>query len=276
MARVVLVTPGITVLLASLLLALTTATEAPSVAVFTLQARNGVSEAAAEAFSEGIVVELRRLKVFSHVVSPRELSPLISPGERDALRNCALDECALFDADIAGGLGVSHVLAGSLSVVGASYIVVVKLLELRTGMATAGVLKRMTAGKEDAMLDAIPAVARELAVDAGLTPSAPLEEPSRRPSPIMPIAAGAGGAAVGVAVAVVLSSLAGAWSAALFTSPAFVHALAPLAPRTQPGHNAFLFGPPFLLGAASVVTLVATVSVVVISVAIAGWLALPV
>lgn len=86
----------------------------PSVAVFSLEAKHGVPPGAADLLTDNLLAQLRKTGAFSQVVSPADIAVLMPPDEQKFLMRCASDECAVVDNEVAGALGVSHVLVGNL------------------------------------------------------------------------------------------------------------------------------------------------------------------
>src|SRR5258706_3934278 len=105
---------------------------APSVAVLKLSSEKGVDESTARVLTEATVDAFRRSKVFSRVVSLRELESVISVEQQKQMMNCTSSSCM---AELAGALGVDFVVSGSLAKLGASYVFTASLVNARTGLA---------------------------------------------------------------------------------------------------------------------------------------------
>ncbi|MEW5850760.1 MAG: hypothetical protein AB2A00_18375 [Myxococcota bacterium] len=131
------------------------ASPASSVAVFPLEARTGVEQATADLVTLRLVEEVRTRSSFSRVVSPQELSLLMPRDEQKQLVRCATDECALVDTELAGGLGVTHMLVGSVGRLGNSFLVALKVMELRTARDVGSVAERFQATSDEVLLDAV-------------------------------------------------------------------------------------------------------------------------
>ncbi|MEW5855657.1 MAG: hypothetical protein AB2A00_43180, partial [Myxococcota bacterium] len=141
---------------------------ARSVAVFPLEPLVGISAPAADLISENLVEEVRRRAVFQKVVAPREIALLMPPPQRKQLITCMKDECGLVDTEVAGALGVTHILAGTVGRLGETYLLNLKLLELRTGLTVASLSQQNRGTGEDVLLRAIPPALDKLFGDAGL------------------------------------------------------------------------------------------------------------
>src|SRR5438045_2438951 len=109
------------------------ATPGPSVAVFAVDPQRGAEPALARVVTETVLQEVRRSSSFARVTSPTEIATLMSPAQQITLLKCAQDACALVDMDIAGALGVSHLLVGTVTSLAHAYVLQLKLLELATG-----------------------------------------------------------------------------------------------------------------------------------------------
>lgn len=144
---------------------------AASVAVFRLEAKLGVPAGAADLLTETLLSEVRRSGAFARVVSPAEISLLMRPEQQQFLLRCATDECALVDNELAGALGVSHILVGNLGKLGNSYLLNLRLLDVRSSVLLASLSERARGHTEEALLDLVrPAVVR-LLQDGGMAPA---------------------------------------------------------------------------------------------------------
>ncbi|MEW5851845.1 MAG: hypothetical protein AB2A00_23850 [Myxococcota bacterium] len=165
---------GPVVLPCLLLLGAAPTTPAPPVtrtlAVFSLEPKVGVPKPVADLLSETLVAELRSSKAFARVVSPREIAVLMPAEQQKFLIQCASDQCGMVDEDLAGVLGVSHLLVGSLGRLGTSYLLNLRILELRTSVAVATVAERIKGQTDEALLDAMGPAVHKLLVDGGWAP----------------------------------------------------------------------------------------------------------
>ena len=174
-------------------------------AVFTLESKVGVAKGTEVLITDHMMVELRRANVFSRVVSPNEIAALMPPEQANFLVRCASDECALVDNEIAGVLGVSHILVGNVGKLGDSYLVNLRLLDVRSSVLVASVSERARAASDEGLLDAVKPAVATLLKEAGLQPeqaAAPTSTAGGGPRiPLLVTGAAVGAGAVVVALA---------------------------------------------------------------------------
>ncbi|MBI5495861.1 MAG: hypothetical protein HY904_12625 [Deltaproteobacteria bacterium] len=137
----------------------------PSVAVFRLNPEFGVAQGVANLMGERIGTLLRDSGAFSRVVASADLESLVDLERQKQMANCAGDSCI---AEIAGVLGVDFLVAGSLGKLGGSFLINLKLLDVRKSLTAATISERLPGDTEEALLDgSLPAV-RKLLERAGL------------------------------------------------------------------------------------------------------------
>lgn len=213
----------------------------PSLAVFELVAETGVSSSAAKVLTDYVVDKVRRRGAFSRVVSSREVEDVLSHEKQRQLMDCDTTSCT---AEIAGALGVDLLLSGSLARMGSSYLLNLRIVNVRTAAAVSSVAHRVRADSDDTLLDSIgpaldtllreghlertgsstteteadgePPAPEARPVAAAPPPSKAAETPAQRTEPTpgpgrMPFFAGAAGA-VGLGV---LAGVAGMGAAAI-------------------------------------------------------------
>jgi TolB-like protein len=147
---------------------------APTLAVFPLEPKVGVKRAVADLVTEQMVDRVRRAGVFARVVEPRELAVLMSPAQQKSLVECANDACGVVDMDLAGALGVSHVLVGNVARVGNSYLLNARLISLASALTVSSVSDRVQGKSDETLFDLLPSVVERLVSESGLPPLAPL------------------------------------------------------------------------------------------------------
>jgi hypothetical protein len=127
-----------------------------------------VPPGAADLLTDTLLAEVRAAGVFDRVVSPVEIAALMRPEQQQFLLRCASDECALVDNELAGALGVTHILVGSLGKLGASYLLNLRLLDVQSSVLLSSLSERARGASEEALLDLVRPSARRLLVDAGM------------------------------------------------------------------------------------------------------------
>ena len=132
----------------------------PSVAVFRLEPKHGVPPGAADLLTDTLLNEVRGSGAFSRVVSPAEIAVLMAPEQQQFLVRCASDECALVDNELAGALGVSHILVGNLGKLGNSYLLNLRLLDVQSSVLLASLSERAKGDTEEALLDLVRAACK--------------------------------------------------------------------------------------------------------------------
>lgn len=187
----------------------------PTVAILTLEPAVGVSAATARVLTDHLVEEVRTAKTFSLVTSSQEVESLLGFERQKQLADCSEISCM---AELAGALGVEFILVGSLSKLGLSYLMNIKLLDVRTARTLSSLSKRVQGDTEEVLLDAIRPMVQQLLVDAGLNPhfpeeSAPQQTPSTAPvapehaesHPLRPPLLGLGGAGLAASPVLLLA-----------------------------------------------------------------------
>jgi TolB-like protein len=158
----------------------------PSVAVFALEAKTGVTAASAEAMTEYYVEELRRSSLFSKVVSTKDIQAVLGMEQQRQLMDCNATSCL---TEIAQSLGVDFVAAGSVSKLGGSFLFTAKILNARSGMAAASLSRRVQGDTEEALLDVIRPAVEQMLVQMGAPPAAVVPPPESDPIPAPPASA---------------------------------------------------------------------------------------
>ncbi len=158
-------------LLIALLAAATSA--APSqkvkVAIVPLTAGEGVSEKIAASITEVATSEVRRIPSIQ-LITQQEVGTLLGFDRQRALLGCQEDTCI---AEVGGALGVEHLLFGTLSKLGESWLVTFKLMEVKRAKMLAQANRRIRNGTVDDVLDAMAPMIKELFGNPELAPPAP-------------------------------------------------------------------------------------------------------
>lgn len=139
------------------------ATSPVKVALLPLEPGEGISEGTARSLTQALLGEARKQRGIS-VMSPDEISSLLSLERQKALLGCNDDSCV---SELSASLGVDRVLAGSVSKLGASYLVFLKLLNTKTGSIASQSDRRLKDKGLDDVLDALPLMVNELFAGKG-------------------------------------------------------------------------------------------------------------
>ena len=138
---------------------------APEMAVFALQARNGVSLDVAAMVTDHVVDVLRRNRSLGRVTSWPELQTLLSLEQAKQLADCGGDSCI---AEVMGALNVEYVVLGSVGKLGRHLLVSLQMLQVRTSTAVATVTVRVCADDEGLLLPAIEPSVKNMLVEGRL------------------------------------------------------------------------------------------------------------
>lgn len=132
------------------------------VAVMPLSATEGIEKKTADALTEAVVAELRSLPGVS-VVSQADIQAMLALEKQRDLLGCSEIACA---ADIGGALGVDFLVLGSVSLLGESRMLHLKLVDIKRASVAAQSDRRLRGASVDDLLDALPTVVSEMAIKA--------------------------------------------------------------------------------------------------------------
>jgi hypothetical protein len=136
------------------------------VAMMRLTPRPGVDEGLAAQLSDVLAGEMRKAPGVS-VLTDADIAAVLGLERQKQLLGCSDSSCL---AELGGALGVDRLVHGSLGKVGESYLVHLASVDPRSG-AVVGSASERIAGSADALLDALPRMARQLLTE--LPSSAP-------------------------------------------------------------------------------------------------------
>jgi TolB-like protein len=197
----------------------------PTAAVFPLARKLDTTPAVADQFTADLLAQVRRWPAFDVVMSPADIATRMTPEQQNVVTACAHDDCAVVDEDLVGGLGVTHVLLGSVAKGEQSHVVTVKLIQIKTGLVVSTLTQRV-ALKETSLASRGDASVEKMLVQArlmteGATVVAPLTatEGGGRRWPIWTLAGGALGVGGFSAFIAVLAAVAGGGMLALNLLP---------------------------------------------------------
>ncbi len=128
-----------------------------SIAVMDFSSKGGVDAARMEALTDMLANSLRQAGDLK-VVGKSDIGAVLSLEENRKLLGCDNDSCM---AELGGALGVQYLVSGNLSLFGQTYLLNLKLLDVRKVEIVRGVSRSIT-GAEDQLVAALPEAAREL------------------------------------------------------------------------------------------------------------------
>lgn len=158
------------------LLAVALAASAPKLAVLQLQAGEGVPATTAAAITEAIVAEVRK-QSDAEVITQREISSILSLENQKAMLGCSTDACM---AELGGALGADRLVAGDMARLGESFLLHIRLIEVKKVRVAAQADRRLRGGTIDDVLDVLPAMVAEL---FGKPPPPPVARVAPAPAP---------------------------------------------------------------------------------------------
>ncbi|MGI5865326.1 MAG: hypothetical protein ACOX6T_25175 [Myxococcales bacterium] len=158
-------------LLAALLAAATAAAPSPKlkVAIVPLTAGEGVTDKVAASITEVATSEVRRIPGVQ-LLTQQEVGTLIGFDRQRAMLGCQEDSCV---AEVGGALGVEHLVFGTISKLGESWLVTFKLMDVKNAKMLAQADRRIRNGTVDDVLDAMAPMVKELFGSPELAPPAP-------------------------------------------------------------------------------------------------------
>jgi TolB-like protein len=136
--------------------------ESLSLAVMEFTSKGGVTQDQMDALSDMLVNELR--KTGDHkVIDKATIRSLLNLEEqKNLLKTCADQNCM---ADLGGALGVQYMVAGNVSLFGKTYLLNLKIIDVKKAQIAHGVSHNITGG-EDQLLADLPKAAKELLAGA--------------------------------------------------------------------------------------------------------------
>jgi hypothetical protein len=174
-------------LILALLPALTLAVPT-KVAILPVTAGEGVTEKTAAALGEAVAGQVRRVPGLQPITQ-QEIATLLNFDKQRSLLSCQSDSCL---AEIGGALGVERLVFGSVSKLGESWLVTLKLMDVKKARSLAQSDRRLKKGSVDDVLDALPQMVGEL---FGAAPSsAPAVVAAAEPAKAEPVLAPNGSA----------------------------------------------------------------------------------
>jgi hypothetical protein len=175
------------------LLALALVASAPKLAVLQVAPGEGVPPSTAAAITEALVAEVRR-QSGADVVTQREIASILSLENQKAMLGCSTDACM---AELGGALGAERLVAGDMAKLGESFLLHVRVVEVKKVRVAAQADRRLRGGTIDDVLDVLPAVVAELFARGPAQAQVPVSTPAPVPPPAVapappPVVAAAG------------------------------------------------------------------------------------
>lgn len=141
-----------------LVAAATARAEPQKLAVMPFTGGAGVTEQVAASLTEAAVAELRRLPDLV-VVTPKEVAAVLSLDQQRLLLGCDQGDCV---TDLGGALGVDRIVLGDLSKLGESWLMHVKLIDVKRAATVKQADRRLRGKAIDDVLDALGPLLAEL------------------------------------------------------------------------------------------------------------------
>lgn len=155
------------------LLALALSAAPPKLAVLQVAPGEGVPPSTAAAVTESLVAEVRR-RSGAEVITQREIASILSLENQKAMLGCATDACM---AELGGALGADRLVAADLAKLGESFLLHVRVVEVKRVRVSAQSDRRLRGGTIDDVLDVLPAVVAELFPPPAGAPAAATSAP---------------------------------------------------------------------------------------------------
>jgi len=174
---------GSTFLAAAIHLLSATSGAAPSVAVLTLEHKQGVSADVAELLTENLSATVRETRRFSRVIGTKDIEQVLGFERQKQLLNCESSSCM---AELAGALGVDYIISGTLGQLGSTWLFNAMLFNTRTGDTEGKVSRKIKGQTEEVLLEAVDAIVADLLRDSKVSKpgAAALPAPAPAPAPV--------------------------------------------------------------------------------------------
>ncbi len=143
---------------------------APSVALFRINSEFGVPQGVANLLGERLASLLRESGSFKNVVASSDLEALVDLERQKQLADCNSESCV---SEIAGFLGVDFLVVGTVGKLGGTYLLNLKLLNVRSASTPAAVSEQFPGDTEEALLNGTLPSLRKLLERAGFKHALP-------------------------------------------------------------------------------------------------------
>lgn len=189
----------------------------PRLAVMDVKPLNGVTPDLAAAVSSALVLELRKSATEYSVISTDEIRTLLTVERQRSQLGCSEVGCL---AEIGGALGASQMVSSTLGKFGSTYLLQVKLVDVRKAQVLREASERLSSADDNRLLAAVAHVARGLFAPPSEEPPAPFDEPAVEEQVAPPHAHTWGLVLGGVAVAGLAAGILGALEVSSYQSDA--------------------------------------------------------
>jgi len=167
---------------------------APSkLAVLQIMNGEGVPASTAQAITEAVVAEVRKQSK-AEVITQREIASILSLEKQKAMLGCETDACM---AELGGALGADRLVAGDLAKLGESFLLHLRVVDVKKVRVAAQADRRLRGGTIDDVLDVLPKMVGEIfppapsqvapAAAAAVAPTPPPAVPA--PAVVVPVPA---------------------------------------------------------------------------------------
>jgi len=127
------------------------------IAVLEFDSKGGISQQQMDALSDMLANEIRGRGRF-RVIGKNDIRATLKLAESRAQLGCSDDSCI---ADIGGALGVRWIVVGNISLFGTTYLLNLKLLDVKSVKVAWSASRKITGG-QDQLLDALSSAAAEM------------------------------------------------------------------------------------------------------------------
>ncbi len=155
----------------------------PSAAVSAFQFRGPGLGDASKLLTESVVEELRETQAFSRVVTSAEMEAVLGLERQKQLLSCDQQSCM---TELAGALGVDYLIIGTVGRLGKSYLLIVKMLEMRSGRVVASFKQRAPVQDKAVLLDIAELAVKALVRDGKLKKTPPKPDSQKAAPPPAP------------------------------------------------------------------------------------------
>ncbi|MBI5496592.1 MAG: hypothetical protein HY904_16335 [Deltaproteobacteria bacterium] len=156
--------------LAGVLVVVPAAAAPLKVAVVDLTVGEGAAAGMAGPLTQAVVAEVRKVGG-TEVLTREEIAAVLTLEQQKQLLGCTSDKCR---AELGSLLGVDRLLMGDLGRLGESWLLHLKLLDVRQARVVSQVDRRQKGGTVDDLLDALPAMVKQLLAGEVKDPGAPV------------------------------------------------------------------------------------------------------